>query len=112
MAQIREIIVPRSTDPFVVQRAKGLARILKHLQQVDRLGAAAQTEELADLRELTGVDVVSVEDGRDRLAVAVRAGRVPTEDALRYFARRAARGTQLLRPAMGVLADRHFDPLT
>jgi aminoglycoside phosphotransferase (APT) family kinase protein len=112
MAQIREIIVPRSTDPFVVQRAKGLARILKHLQQVDRLGATAQTEELADLRALTGAGVVSAEEGRDRLAVAVRAGRVPTEDALRYFARRAARGTQLLRPAMGVLADRHFDPLT
>jgi aminoglycoside phosphotransferase (APT) family kinase protein len=111
MAQIREIIVPRSTDPFVVQRAKGLARILKHLQQVDRLGAVSEQAELADLRALTGADVVSVQDGRDRLGVAVRAGRIGDQEALRYFARRAARGTQLLRPAMGVLADRHFDPL-
>jgi aminoglycoside phosphotransferase (APT) family kinase protein len=112
MAQIREIIVPRSTDPFVVLRAKGLARILKHLQQVDRLGATVRADELADLRALTGAAVASVEDGRARLATAVRAGRVSTADALRYFTRRAARGTQLLRPAMGVLADRHFDPLT
>jgi aminoglycoside phosphotransferase (APT) family kinase protein len=112
MAQIREIIVPRSTDPFVVLRAKGLARILKHLQQVDRLGAIAAADEVADLIALTGADITSVDQGRARLAAAVRGGRVPTEDALRYFARRAARGTQLLRPAMGVLADRHFDPLS
>jgi aminoglycoside phosphotransferase (APT) family kinase protein len=109
--QIRDIIVPRSDDPFVVQRAKGVARILKHLQQVDRLGALVTAEELADLQALTGVAVGTVTDGRYQLIDQLRKGRVRPDDALRYFAKRAARGTQLLRPAMGALADRHFDPL-
>jgi aminoglycoside phosphotransferase (APT) family kinase protein len=109
--QIRDIIVPRSTDAFVVQRAKGLARILKHLQQVDRLASLVSAEELNDLRELTGTVVDSLADGRQVLADQMRDGRVKPDDALRYFTRRAARDTQLLRPAMGALADRHFDPL-
>jgi aminoglycoside phosphotransferase (APT) family kinase protein len=109
--QVRDIIVPRSTDAFVVQRAKGLARILKHLQQVDRLAAAVSAEELSDLRELTGTVVDSLAAGRQLLADQLKDGRVKPDDALRYFTRRVTRDTQLLRPAMGALADRHFDPL-
>src|SRR5690349_21942434 len=52
LTQLREIVVPRSTDPFVIQRAKGMARVLKHLQQVDRYGDEAASAELADLRDL------------------------------------------------------------
>jgi aminoglycoside phosphotransferase (APT) family kinase protein len=111
-AQIREVILPRSTDPFVILRAKGLARILKHLRQVDRFGAVVSAGELADLRELLGEDVSSIEDGRTLLAERLRAGTIGERDAFGYFAQRVARQTQLLRPSMGALADRHFDPLS
>jgi prepilin-type processing-associated H-X9-DG protein len=111
LTQIREIVVPRSTDAFVIQRAKGMARVLKHLQQVDRYGDEAAAGELADLRELLGNDVISIDDGRAELVKRLADSQVSDADALRYFGRRTSRRTELLRPAMGVLADRHFDPL-
>ena len=46
------------------------------------------------------------------LADAVRAGTVsPTATTSRYLWRRVARENELLRPASGVLADRHWPPL-
>ena len=110
-AQIREIIVPLSTDPLVVGRAKGLARILKHLQQVHRYGALVAAAELADLREILGTDVTTADEGRQELARRLSSGQADERAAFRYFSRRVARHSQLLRPAMGVLAARHFDPL-
>jgi aminoglycoside phosphotransferase (APT) family kinase protein len=112
LAQLREIIVPRSSDPFVVLRSKGLARILKHLQQADRLAPAADAAELADLSDVLPEPPVTVPAGRRRLAELLRTTDGPDETTLlRLFGRRVARETQLFRPAMGVLADRHFDPL-
>lgn len=112
LAQLREVIVPRSTDPFVVQRSKGLARLLKYLQQADRLAAVVEAAELADLDQALAGRPASVAEGRVALAEAIREGTGPAQDALlALFGRRVARETAVLRPAMGVLADRHFDPL-
>jgi aminoglycoside phosphotransferase (APT) family kinase protein len=112
LAQLRDIIVPRSSDPFVVLRSKGLARILKYLQQADRLAPAADAAELADLSAVLPEPPASVATGRRRLAELLRTDDRPDETTLlRLFGRRVARETQLFRPAMGVLADRHFDPL-
>jgi hypothetical protein len=110
-AQIREIIVPRSTDPFAVLRAKGLARIIKHLRQVDHYRGVAAASELADLREMLGAEVTTPDEGRRLLAHRVRHGQADEREVFRYFSRRVARQSQLLRPAMGSLADRHFEPL-
>jgi len=112
LAQIKEIIVPRSTDPFVVLRSKGLARVLKYLQQADRLSGVADEQELDDLAELLGHRPVTVAEGRLELAALVQEpGRLVDADIVRVFARRVDRETQVLRPTMGVLAERHFDPL-
>jgi hypothetical protein len=112
LVQLREIVVPRSPDPFVVQRAKGLARVLKYLQEADRLAGAADRVELDDLAAVLETAPGSVAGGRRQLAELLRGAGGPDEAALlRLFGRRVARETQLLRPAMGVLADRHFDPL-
>jgi uncharacterized protein with ACT and thioredoxin-like domain len=89
-----------------------MARVIKHLQQVDRYGDVAAAADLADLGDLLGADVVSVGSGHAELVTRLAAGAVSDADALRYFGRRTSRRTELLRPAMGVLADRHFDPLT
>lgn len=112
LAQLREVIVPGSPDPFVVLRSKGLARLLKYLQQADRLAGDDEAAELADLAGVLGARPASVVEGRAALADLVRSGGAPDDAALlRLFGRRVARETQLLRPAMGVLADRHLDPL-
>jgi hypothetical protein len=88
-----------------------MARVLKYLQQVDRYGDAVAEGELADLRELLGDGVATVADGRAELVKRLAGGAVSDAAALRYFGRRTSRHTELLRPAMGALADRHFDPL-
>ncbi|WP_220187031.1 phosphotransferase family protein [Pseudonocardia pini] len=111
LAQIREVIVPRSTDPFAVLRSKGLARLLKYLQQADVYAPAAEAQELDDLATLLGTRPATLAEGRRLFAEAVVAGTLEEQAALRQFSRDVARRTRLVRPAMGALADRHFDPL-
>jgi hypothetical protein len=112
LAQIRDIVVPRSTDPFVVSRSKGVARVLKYLQQADRLAGLAAEQEMDDLAQLLGTRPHSVGEGRRLLAEAVQEpGKLADDHVLRAFGRRLARETQLLRPTMGALAERHFDAL-
>jgi hypothetical protein len=52
-----------------------------------------------------------VADGRVAAAAAVAAGAVSDRDYLRALGRRVARETELARPAMGALADRHWPEL-
>jgi len=111
LAQIRDVIVPRSTDPFVVLRAKGLARILKYLQDCDRLAGVFEQQELGDLAELLGERPASIEAGRAALVPLVRERARTDEQLLRYFHRWTTRRTALAASASGVLAERHYPPL-
>lgn len=112
LAQIREVIVPRSEDPFVVGRSKGLARVLKYLKEADRLAGAADTQELDDVGVLLGRRPASRGEAQEALAKAREAGEMSEAELLQFFGRSMARETQQLRPAMGALADRHFDVLS
>jgi aminoglycoside phosphotransferase (APT) family kinase protein len=109
--QIRDVLVPRSTDPFVIQRAKGLARILKHLRDADRLAPAFDAQELSDLEALLGERPDTLTAGRDALTLRVRKGDLSDEELVRYFHRSTLRRTELARSASGALADRHYPPL-
>ena len=112
LAQLREIIVPRSRDRFIVLRSKGPARLLTYLRSADQLAPLVDEQEPADLTGLLGARPASVQAGRERLAAAVREpGRLPDGDVLRDFGRRVAWETQVLCPSIDVLADRHLDPL-
>lgn len=111
LAQIAQIIVPRSEDPFVIQRSKGLARILKYLREADRLADDAADHDLNDLHELLGARPSSVAAGAAALVEALAQGGVKASEVVIFFQGQAFRETQILRPAMGVLADRHFDSL-
>ena len=53
----------------------------------------------------------SVASGRAEAAAAVAAGTRLEEDYILTLWRRVARETELARPSMGVLADRHWPPL-
>jgi aminoglycoside phosphotransferase (APT) family kinase protein len=111
LAQLRDVIVPRITDPLALVRAKGVARIVKYLDQVNTFGAFYDACELDDLAELLGDRPVSIAVGRAAAADAAREQKLTDEEYLGYLGRRIARETELARPAMGALADRHWPEL-
>ncbi len=111
LTQLRDVVVPRTEDPLAVVRAKGVSRIIKYLAQVDRYGEFYAACELDDLSRLLDARPASVADGREAAAAAVAASAVSDADYLRTLGRRVARETELARPAMGVLADRHWPEL-
>ena len=110
LSQLRDVIVPRS-DALAAARGKGLARIVKYLAQVDRYGDAYAAHELDDLEGLLGSRPATIAEGRAAAAAAAAAGTVSDEDYLHTLWHRVARETELARPAMGVLADRHWPEL-
>jgi hypothetical protein len=111
LTQLRDVIVPRTTDPLAQARGKGVARIVKYLARVDTYGPSYEERERQDLATLLGRPADSVVRGRADAAAAVAAGTISEEDYIRVLRRRIARETELARPAMGVLADRHWPPL-
>ena len=111
LTQLRDVIVPRTTDPLAQARGKGIARIIKYLARVDTYGPYYEDCELQDLAKLLGQRPDSVLSGRRDAAAAVAVGHVSEEDYILTLWRRIARETELARPSMGVLADRHWPPL-
>jgi aminoglycoside phosphotransferase (APT) family kinase protein len=111
LGQLRDVIVPRTSDPLAQAREKGIARLIKYLARVDTYGASCDEHELDDLENLLGRRPDSISSGRAAAAEAVSTGRVRDEDYLLLLWRRVARETELARPAMGVLADRHWPDL-
>ena len=109
--QLRDVIVPRIADPLASVRAKGLARVVKYLASINAYGAFYDQCEIDDLGRLLGTRPTSKAAGRAAAAAAVRADRLTDEQYLGYLWRRVARDTELARPAMGALADRHWPPL-
>jgi hypothetical protein len=111
LTQLRDVIVPRTKDPLAQARGKGIARIVKYLARVDTYGAYYEECELRDLETLLGRRADKVTSGRAAAAEAVAAGGISEEDYVLTLWRRVARETELARPSMGVLADRHWPPL-
>jgi aminoglycoside phosphotransferase (APT) family kinase protein len=110
---------PEASTAFASRRAKGLARLLKYLRDVDRFGPAARRADLAELHELLDAaadddasdDIDAVVRGRAALCAAIGAGTVADVAALQWCAAASARATAIARDAMGALADRHYAPL-
>ena len=111
LGQLRDVIVPSLRDPFALTRAKGTARVVKYLASVERHGGAYARHERDDAIALLGAPQPSVRAAREAIAAATRAGTLGDVDYLRYLWRRTARDNELMRPASGVLADRHWPPL-
>ncbi len=106
------MIVPRISDGFALQRTKGLARLIRYLDAVDRHGRGFARAELADLGSVLDEPPASVGAGRRQLSIGVRDGTIAVTDALRVVGRRVGRDEELLRASSGALAGRHYDPLT
>lgn len=86
LADLRDIVVPRSTDGQVIAKIKNAAKVLKYLEAWDRYGPALQNED----------DPAS-----------------PTHfgATLAHLASQAAREAQLASGASGGIANRHYPAL-
>jgi aminoglycoside phosphotransferase (APT) family kinase protein len=111
LTQLRDVIVPRTTDPLAQARGKGIARIIKYLARVGTYGTFYEECELQDLEKLLGRRPTSVARGRAEAAEEVASGSASDQDYVLLLWRRVARETELARPSMGLLADRHWPAL-
>lgn len=111
LKQLRDVVAPAVADPVASRRVKGMARVLKHLQQQDQLGPAFAQEELRDLQAALNQPLGDVDGGRLSLAIDIREGRISTTTAFIYLQRQSARETALGAGALGQLTTRGFESL-
>lgn len=111
LTELRDTIVPRSTDRVVIGKAKDLSKVVKYLQAMASIGPDAARLELDAIGGALGRRPDTLEVGRAALVDAIRAGTLDRQKALTCFAVLAGLETQLAAGAMGGLAKRSFPPL-
>lgn len=111
LAQLQGI-AGRVEDRAAAAMAKGAARQVKYLKEIDRNGRRFEQAELDDIGRLLGRPHRSLGDARSRLAAAALDRTVPVEDYLLYHWRRLVRDDHLLRTASGALYERTWPQLT
>ena len=111
LTQLRDVIVPRTTDPLAQARGKESPASSSTWLESTRTALTTRSANCRIWCKLLGQRPDSVLSGRTDAAAAVAAGHVSEEDYILTLWRRIARETELARPSMGVLADRHWPPL-
>ena len=111
LAELRDTIVPRSTDRVVIGKTKDLSKVVKYLQAKGSIGPDAGRLELDAIAGALGRRPETLAAGRDDLVAAIRAGAIDRHKALACFAVLTGLETQLAAGAMGGLARRGFPPL-
>jgi aminoglycoside phosphotransferase (APT) family kinase protein len=101
-----------AADAGVAETAKDAARVLKYLRDVDRLGRAAESADLAEIGALLGQEPVGVDGGLADVLAAHRDGALGLDAVIRLLADQTSRAAQLAASASGGLADRTFPPLS
>jgi hypothetical protein len=104
-------ITPRISDPLANQWTKGVARVVKYLQDIDASGRLFADLEGNEIATLLGYRPDSMEAGRLELAEAARAGKVSDEDYVRYLWHKVMRDDHLMRHASGALHERSWPPV-
>jgi aminoglycoside phosphotransferase (APT) family kinase protein len=110
LGQLREI-VDRADDRAVSNHAKGAARQLKYLKELDRNRTFFEGHELDDLGRLLGRTPPTVAAGRVELATAARDGKVELDDYLLYHWARLTREDWMMREASGAMYERSWPEL-
>ena len=98
-------------DGFASRRAKGVARLLKYLREQERLADVVEAADRSELSVLLGQPVDDTNAARRELCRRIRNDDIDIADLVTYCVRDWARRTEVLRPAMGALADRTYAPL-
>jgi aminoglycoside phosphotransferase (APT) family kinase protein len=106
-----QTIVPRIGDPVANQWTKGVARVVKYLQDLDASGREFNELEQDEISVLLGYRPDSLAEGRADLAEEARAGKVSDEDYVRYLWHKVLRDDHLMRHASGALHERSWPPV-
>lgn len=112
LSYLREIVTPAITDPVAKRKAKSVARIIKYLQEADRLGIGMEARARADLEALMGTEIVDLDSARSLLATRIRDASFNDVTLLDHFSAEVGRDIQLMEPALGALAWRPFPPIS
>src|SRR5262249_41229443 len=99
-------IVPRIADPLASQWTKGVARVVKYLQDLDASGRQFAELETDEIASLLGHRPDSLRQGREDLADAAPAGKVGDDAYVRYMGHKVLRDDHLMRHASGALHER------
>jgi aminoglycoside phosphotransferase (APT) family kinase protein len=110
LAQLRDI-AERADDRALSNLAKGAARQVKYLKELDRNSGLFEERELDDLGRLLGRMPASVAAGRADLAAAARAGTIGFDDYLLYHWARLIRDDWMMRQSSGAMYERGWPPL-
>ena len=110
LEQLRTI-VERADDRAVSNLAKGAARQVKYLKELDRNGLWFEEQELDDLGRLLGQVPASLTEGRVDLAAEARDGKVALDDYLLYHWVRLTRDDWTMRQASGAMYERGWPAL-
>ena len=110
LGQLRAI-VDRADDRAVSNHAKGAARQVKYLKELDRNRAFFEGHEVDDLGRLLGRTPPTVAAGRVELATAARDGKVELDDYLLYHWTRLTRDDWMMREASGAMYERSWPEL-
>jgi thiamine kinase-like enzyme len=106
-----QTIVPRISDPLASQWTKGVARVVKYLQELDASGRDYAELEADEIAGLLSYRPANLAQGRAALADAARAGRVNDDDYVRYMWHKVMRDDHLMRYASGALHERSWPPV-
>jgi aminoglycoside phosphotransferase (APT) family kinase protein len=111
LAQL-QAMVPMISEPKAANLAKGAARQVKYLKEIDRNYPLFAAQELADISHLLGRTEPSLDEGRPALAEAARAGKVSFEGYFFYHWSRMVRDDHMMREASGKLFQRTWPELS
>lgn len=106
-----QTMVPMIAEPKAASLAKGVARQVKYLKEIDRNRALFEQQELADISRLLGRTVQSLDEARPALAEAARGGKVSFEGYFLYHWSRMARDDHMMREASGRVFQRSWPNL-
>jgi aminoglycoside phosphotransferase (APT) family kinase protein len=106
-----QVMVPLIADKKAASLAKGVARQIKYLKEVDRNFAKFEQAELADMSGLLGHTVGSLAEGRPALAEAARERKVSLEAYFDYHWKRMVRDDHMMREASGRIFQRAWPEL-
>ena len=111
LAQL-QVMVPMIADRKAASLAKGVARQVKYLKEIDRNAHLYEQRELEDISRLLGRTASSLAEGRPALAEAARQGKVSLEGYLLYHWNRMTRDDHMMREASGRMYQRAWPALS
>jgi hypothetical protein len=106
-----QVMVPMIADQKASSLAKGVARQVKYLKEIDRNFVMFERDELADMSRLLGRTVQSLDEGRPALAEAARDNKVSLESYFLYHWSRMVRDDHMMREASGRMFQRSWPAL-